>query len=378
MTEIKFRIEDQIFKIPKNFTDIDRFTVSSSPRDYDVSFDTGEATILIKKLLEENEDNLLISDGKVYDLHLKNLDYDQKKILKLQVSEQIKTWDGVSGVIEFLERNNFTKSSTVIVVGGGITQDISAFACACYKRGVRWFFLPTTLLSMCDSCIGGKAGINHNNAKNQLGLFSAPHKVIVNTSFLQTLESHDIKSGLGEILKLSAIGGGELFDNYEKFVMNGEVKENVSFKPLILGSLFVKKAVIEFDEFEKKYRRSLNYGHTVGHAVEILSNYEIPHGIAVVIGMIVADKLSTENGLLPEEDRLKIKNLALQLIKSERVKNISTSGLEELLKKDKKTSGKQLNFAVLKNIGDMQILSLPLQDEIINRIKEIISKEFLQ
>ena len=376
MNEIKFQVENEIFNIPKNFTEIDKFTVSSSPRDYDVSFETEEPSILIKKLLNKATDNLLISDSNVYELHFKNLQYDPKKILKIQACEQFKTLEGVSTIIEFLERNNFTKSSTVIVAGGGITQDVSAFACACYKRGIKWFFLPTTLLSMCDSCIGGKAGINHNNAKNQLGLFSAPHKVIINTLFLQTLEKRDIKSGLGEILKLLAIGGSDIFDTYAKYVINGNIKDSTSFKPLILGALWVKKLVIEFDEFEKNHRRSLNYGHTIGHAIESLSSYKIPHGLAIVIGMLIADKLSSENGMLPEEDRAKIKTFAFELIKSENITNIPTSGIEELLRKDKKTSGKQLNFAVLKALGNTQMLQLPLKDETINRIKEIINEEF--
>ncbi len=377
MSNICFKIEDKTFEIPQDFSNMESFTVISSPRNYDVCYT--ENTLpsdLVQSLMDENSANLLIADKNVYELHLGNLNVKNTRVFKLEAGEEFKTLTGVSSIIEFLEKNEFTKAGTVIVAGGGITQDVSAFACASYKRGIRWFFLPTTLLSMCDSCIGGKTGINHNKAKNQLGLFSAPHKVIINPLFLGTLSKRDFKSGLGEILKLSITGGHQMLANYSRFVKNGEVSDAKAIKPLILGALWVKKAVVEFDEFEKAHRRSLNYGHTVGHAIETLSNYEIPHGIAVAIGIIIADKLNSTYGRLSEDDRKKMKTYALELMRSENIKNIPTDGIEKLLKKDKKTSGTQLNFAVADSPGNMQILTMELNGKTIEEIKTIIKEEF--
>ena len=151
---------------------------------------------------------------------------------------------------------------------------------------------------MSDSCIGGKAGVNYKGAKNQLALFSAPNEVIINPSFINTLEKKDIQSGLGEILKLYITGGPAMLSTYDRCIKNGTIVNKDDAKSLIMGALAIKKAVIELDEFELNIRKALNYGHTLGHAIESISNYAIPHGVAVVVGMMLVNQMSCERGLL--------------------------------------------------------------------------------
>ena len=207
---IEFYIEDKTFTVEDNFHEIAEYTLKSTPRPYPVTVKNNPNVLdEIQKLLDENPKNLLFVDKKVYNLYLKDLKVDSSRVFKAEANEKFKTLkNGVLKLVKFLEKNEFTKGETLVAVGGGVIEDVAAFVGASYKRGIKWTFYPTTLLSMCDSCIGGKTGINHNKVKNQLALFSAPRRVVINTEFLKTLTDFDIKSGMGEILKLLISGGG--------------------------------------------------------------------------------------------------------------------------------------------------------------------------
>ena len=374
---IDFFIENRTYIIPENFQELSRFTVKSSPRPYEVEIkNDNNIQQEIKIKLKENSKNLLLVDKNVYDLYLKDLNIDSSRIFIAEATEEFKTINGILDVISFLEKNDFTKSETLIVVGGGIIEDVGAFVGAVFKRGINWIYYPTTLLSMCDSCIGGKTGINHNNTKNQLALFSAPRKVIINIEFLKTLSDFDIKSGMGEILKLLVTGGKELIKLYQGLVKNGQVQNFDDYIKLILASLSVKKAIIEDDEFEFCYRKSLNYGHTIGHAIEALSHYKIPHGQAVIIGMVIVNKLAEMNGLLNEDDYKLTQNLAKELLGKSVISEISLNGLDTLLRRDKKTEGNLVNFVIITKLGNTKFLKLTIDSELIKTIEQIIREEF--
>lgn len=368
---MNFTIEDKQFSVPENFENIENFEIKSSPTPYKVSWVDDSSYEKIKSIMSENPNNILFVDEKVYDLHLKNLGINKENIYKIKATEENKDIKNVLKFIEFLEKKNFTKAETLVVVGGGIPQDICAFVGAVYKRGIKWVLFPTTLLSMSDSCVGGKTGINHNKSKNQLALFSAPKEVIINPKFIETLESNEIKSGLGEILKLLITG--DMLDVYEKYVSGGQVK---NYKPLILAALNVKKEVIELDEFEKLYRKSLNYGHTLGHAIEVLSDYKIPHGQAILIGILIVNEISVRRNMLKELENLKIRKFAEDVVDLSSIKKIKTDKLADLLRKDKKTMGKVLTLVIIEKIGNTKFLKVDLDDKIISEIDDILQKGF--
>jgi 3-dehydroquinate synthase len=255
------------------------------------------------------------------------------------------------------------------VVGGGITQDIGSFVGSIYKRGINWKFVPTTLLSQCDSCIGGKTGINYKKSKNQLALFSSPSEVIINTNFLHTLEPQEIKSGLGEIMKIFIIGGRPFIELYQQLVDGNEVKNFDDFKTLIVNGLHIKRAIVEKDEFELDVRRSLNYGHTVGHAIESLTKYEIPHGQAVAIGIKIVNDLFEFSDpsvnkcvcdLIEEKDR-------------EALSKIDFAQLGEVLRSDKKTIGNSATFIYMDSLGHTKFQRRELNDEILLQIQQTIN-----
>jgi 3-dehydroquinate synthase len=232
---------------------------------------------------------------------------------------------------------------------------------------------------MCDSCIGGKTGINYEGVKNQLALFSAPARVIINTEFLKTLPEREILSGLGEIIKLAITGGKNMVDIFNQEVKRGKVKNFDSFNRLIKMSLAVKKSVVERDEFELNIRKSLNYGHTIGHALESLSHYAIPHGQAVATGTLIVNELAVNRKLLTTAANKKLHSVLISLLSPEIksiIKKLSLNDLAQLLKKDKKSLSGKAIFILIKNPGDTIFFPVTIDKGLILEIKNIIKKLF--
>ena len=383
---VKFRVQDKEFQIteitdsaPGNLaTRLNgTFSVCSVPRDYTVSWrPLPSVPVQVTSLLDETKGNLLFADEKVFGLHCEGAKIVSGRVLKAAATEELKTMAGVLKLVDFLAASGFTKKERLIVMGGGIIQDVGAFAAACYKRGIRWTYLPTTLLSMSDSCIGAKAGINHNGAKNQLGLFSAPAEVIIKPQFLVTLPKSELFSGMGEILKLHIIGGPEFLEFYIANHVAALNSEEQALRALIFGALGVKRAVIEVDEFEQNYRKCLNYGHTIGHALEALSGYRITHGQAVVMGMAIANELSTRRKLLSSDVNERLRKILLGLLDRECLgclKSLEISVLADLLRKDKKTSGGTANFVFIRDIGDTVFVPLEINDGLIAELADAVA-----
>ncbi len=376
-----FVIDQKVFVSDQAIGNNGSFEVTSALRPYVVSWDESlHPTEKINTLLAENPKNILLIDEKVYDLYGKFLEVDASRVIAVKATENYKTLEGVCQLFDFLYCAGFTKAERLIVVGGGIVQDVGGFVAASYKRGIKWSYFPTTLLSMCDSCIGGKASVNYKEAKNQMAIFSAPSEVIIHPAFLRTLTCADIQSGLGEILKLCAIGGEYYLNIYQKYVIKGKVNDFSDYKKLILMSLGIKRAVIEEDEFELHYRKSLNYGHTLGHAIEVMSDYCIPHGIAVTVGIMLANALSVRRGFLSEDDAYRINQLCLMLLDNNVVKIMSqlkVGQLLELLKNDKKVEGNQIKFIMLEKIGKVFFAKIKLDKQFEQEVKDVIGNIFL-
>ena len=372
-----FHIDGKFFETPIDGCNKDSFVVKSFPYSYEVVWDEGEALKGVYEELNMEGNAVLLVDAKVQRIHLESLKFDANRIFGATVSEKFKTMSGVLDIVDFLNRNEFTKGEKFISVGGGIIEDVAAFVRACYRRGIDWIYFPTTLLSMCDSCIGGKTGINYQGAKNQLALFSAPAKVIINPTFLKTLEIKEIHSGLGEVLKLHITGGADLFESFQdnlEAALNGDLS---AYKTLILQSLSVKRVVVEVDEFESNYRKSMNYGHTIGHAIESLSEYRISHGEAVIIGILIVNQMSLNREMLSDGDNEKIRDVSFRLLTNdvvEELKKLNLSHIGPLLKKDKKTMGRKANFVLLKDIGNIKIIPIEINEDLILEIQKITSR----
>ena len=313
---------------------VDELIIKSHPKDYKATFS--------KFKNQFNTKEVVLVDKNVQQLY--NINHD--KMIIIEAIEQNKSIETVLDVCEQLTNFNFDKGSTLIVIGGGIIQDIGAFTSKIYKRGINWVFYPTTLLSQCDSCIGGKTALNYKSYKNQLALFSAPKKVIIDTNFLKTLSKPDLISGYGEIIKLFLIGGDYYINNLNNF----------NFDTAIYHALNIKKSVVDFDEFEINERKSLNYGHSFGHVIEPLTDYKIPHGEAVLLGIEIINQIFDKNPI--------ITNIINQYTDLTKIKSLNLNKIIDGLKTDKKVKNGIISFVVVPKPGETIFKNTPINNEL--------------
>lgn len=218
----------------------------------------------------------------------------------IEATEVNKSLERTIPIFNRLVENRIRRGHTLVAIGGGIIQDITCFVASTLMRGISWRFIPTTLLAQADSCIGSKSSINLGETKNILGTFHPPRDVHVCLSFLETLEMKDIRSGIGEIIKVHAIDGITAFDrlagDYDVLL-----HDPVARLGYIRAALLIKKRFIEEDEFDRGIRNIFNYGHSFGHAIESATNFGVPHGVAVSIGMDMANYIAAYREILPKE-----------------------------------------------------------------------------
>jgi 3-dehydroquinate synthase len=322
-------------------------TVKSFLRDYSITF--YEDFNYIKKII--NEPNTIV----VLDKNIKNLYptlYTNNSIV-IECNENTKTLDGANIFLQTLIEKKANIKTKLVVIGGGILQDLIGFCASIYCRGIDYILIPTTLLAQTDSCAGGKTSINFSNKKNILGTFYPPKEIIICPQFLKTLSDIDFLSGLGEIYKFHI-----LQNKIEQFNLNNEITK------MIYDGLKYKIDILDRDEFDKKERKYLNYGHTFGHALESTSNYNIPHGLAVVFGCLIATKVAlklnyqiSSSSFIFEKGISLIQNSKITLQKEW----FNTEALLTAAKSDKKSTGKLTmvlvdNKPFLENIEDVTIL----------------------
>lgn len=342
----------------------DTITIQSSKKTYEVLYSTKTLDTLITEIYSIND--FIFIDRNVYNLSpttFINIPEMGTNIFIFDAIEETKNIESVLQITDILYEKKFTKKNKIIAIGGGITQDVGGFAAAIYKRGINWVYIPTTVLSMTDSCIGSKVSINRNS-KNILGLYIAPDKIYISDYFLHSLAQDDIMSGIGEALKLSLIGGENTFDIFKnKF----EKKDYIS---IIKIASVIKKQIIEYDEFEQHTRKVLNYGHTIGHAIEGATNYYIPHGIAISIGMLI------KNILFYRDKYTDINNLILKIVNPKffDIEFNYTNFIKHVLS-DKKNNGNDVCFILLDDIGKTKIIYRNIS-EIENELKLVLISLF--
>ena len=258
----------------------------------------------------------------------------ESRLVSLEASEHAKSYGALERVFLDLLERNLKRSGTLVVVGGGVLQDAGCFIASVLSRGIRWVLIPTTLLAQADSCIGSKSSINIGSYKNQIGTFYPPHRVLLVPEVLRTLPYDELRSGLGEVIKLQLLSNEAGFEElmrdlvgFEQFVVD---RRESLLARWVRRSMDVKQPVIEADEFDRGQRLLLNYGHTFGHAYESVSDYGIPHGIAVILGMLTATALSAELGMVPVDHAERLFSL-LRPWHDPYAKKLAGVGREQLL-----------------------------------------------
>jgi len=256
--------------------------IKSKIKDYHIHFI--DSLNKIHSLIE-NKNNITIIDQNVNDLFFKK--DPSEKFIVIKSEENIKSLENAVDTLKIFCDLKANSKNTIIVIGGGILQDLIGFCSSIYCRGIDYILIPTTLLSQTDSCVGGKTSINFNGKKNILGTFYPPKEILIYTKFAKTLSKLDLYSGIGEIYKFY------ILQNKIKYFPK-KIKGIKTLKKIIHKELKFKISILNKDEFDKKERKFLNFGHTFAHALEISSGYKIPHGIAVIIGSMIAIEISSK------------------------------------------------------------------------------------
>lgn len=334
-----------------------KITIKSYKGNYEVFFMNDIPTK--EKLVQYK---FIVIDNNVNDIYFNIED----NIYLIDSSEETKTLEGVSQLIKWLMSNGFKKNDTICAIGGGVVQDLVSFTASILYRGVDWVFYPTTLLAQCDSCIGSKTSINHNDAKNILGGFHPPEFIGVSNKFLDSLPESEIKSGIGEMLHYFLLNNELKLS--QKMVKDENIRFNINKYTEI--SLNIKKQMIEKDEFDKGERNLFNLGHTFGHALEKITNYEINHGQAVTWGMIVANLISFKQELISKQKYNKLNKI---LIKNAPVVHIKNAHVfVDVLKKDKKNVSDNLTCILFNESYGIKA-EVPYS-EVIESIQEVLDR----
>jgi 3-dehydroquinate synthase len=266
-----------------------------------------------------------------------------------EAAKEIRT---VLAVTEKLTALGADRQTALIALGGGVIGDLTGFAASIYMRGIPVIQVPTTLLAQVDSSIGGKTGVDTDFGKNLLGTFHQPKGVFIDISFLQTLPDDQFTSGLAEVIKYGAIDSPILLDNLEDASAGGGLREPAFLERIISTACRIKKGFVELDERDHGLRRVLNFGHTVGHAVEAASAYALSHGEAVAIGMVAAAILSEQLHHLPSDDRRRITSVIRALGLPDRIPgNLDLEEIRARIARDKKKKGETVRFVLLKKLG---------------------------
>lgn len=288
------------------------------------------------------------------------------EIIEIEAGELHKNIETCVGVWNALSDLGADRKSLMINLGGGVITDLGGFVASTYKRGITYINVPTTLLSMVDASVGGKTGVDLETIKNQVGVINSGEMVLIDTSFLETLPQNQLRSGYAEMLK-----HGLIYDlKYWKTLTNITTLTINDLDDLIYESVVIKKNIVSKDPFEQNIRKTLNFGHTLGHAIESYflghpEKEELLHGEAIALGMILEGYLSLELLQLPKDDLEDMKTCILKLFKCVEIKSSDYKPIIELLKYDKKNEHGNINFVLLEAIGKPKIDCLVDNDLII-------------
>ncbi|OGO15984.1 MAG: 3-dehydroquinate synthase [Chloroflexi bacterium RBG_16_48_8] len=300
---------------------------------------------------------VVVSDENVAKLYaertavsLQQAGYEVHEVL-FPAGEQNKTLETVSRLWTAFVQARLERQSTIVALGGGVVGDLAGFAAAIFLRGVSWVNVPTSLLAMVDASVGGKTGANLPQGKNLIGAFHAPRLVLVDPCTLSTLPGFELRNGLAEVVKTGVIGDPKLFARCEE----GEAVVRSHLDEMVRRSVAVKIDIIEEDPYEAGIREALNLGHTVGHAVEKVSNFRLHHGEAVAIGMIAEARISQWLGLAEDRlaDRLRgaLKGLKLSV---EVPGDLSKDALVAAMRLDKKRAEGKVRFSLPVRVGEVK------------------------
>ncbi|MDH3004745.1 MAG: 3-dehydroquinate synthase [Candidatus Shikimatogenerans sp. JK-2022] len=320
--------------------------------------------ILLDKNIKNNCLNLLYKYIPVLE--------NKSKLIEIKAGEKYKNFNILKKIFKIFLKYKIQKSDLLINFGGGVITDLGGFAGSLFKRGIDFINIPTTLLGMVDASIGGKNGINFYKLKNGIGVIKNPKYIFINYNFIKTLPIKELYSGFGEIIKYGLIYSKNLWNKIKNINLNNK---NLNLEKIIHDSIKIKNLIVKKDPCEKRgIRKILNFGHTIGHAIESLymnSKQTISHGHAISIGMVYEAWLSKKKNNLSNEEFIEICNVILKFYKFKKISLLNIKKIIKYIKNDKKNINNKIYFSLLKKIGLCTYNNKVSIKEIIKCLKEI-------
>lgn len=362
----------------------DRLTVNVANKGaYDIVYEESFANLAVEleKFEIENKKIAIITDSnveKLYASEVKELLKDKCKavyVFSFEAGEKNKNLNTVQDIYRYLIDNKFDRSDLLIALGGGVVGDMCGYVAATYLRGVDFVQVPTTLLSQVDSSIGGKTGVDFDAYKNMVGAFKMPILVYSNINTLKTLNDQQFASGMGEVLKHGLIKNADYYMWLISNLYEINDREIDCLKELVYNSNIIKKEVVEKDPYEKGERALLNFGHTLGHAIEKYMNFTLLHGECVALGCVAAAFISYKRNVLKMEEYYELRDMFVPFNLPITITDIDIKEIVKLTKSDKKMKGDHIKFVLLKKIGKAFIADDVTEEEMYDAVKEIYFDE---
>lgn len=324
--------------------------IESKFKNYEVILEKDIGFLNELTLMENAE---FVIDENVYNLYRDKFNnIPLERLLLVEATETNKVIETALNICEKITEIPAKRNATLVSIGGGIIQDITGFVANITYRGINWIFVPTTLLAACDSCIGGKTSLNYKKFKNLLGTFFPPDEIHICSHMFQTLSERDFKSGLGEVVKFNIMAGMNELVSIENSIGDLLNRNPETIDEFVESSLLFKKMFIEKDEFDRGERIKLNFAHTFGHAIEVVTEYMIPHGTAVAMGMIMANSISKKRELIDANVVSRSENVLLKVIDIDvELLNKPLNDYLKAIRKDKKQINESLTAVLISNYG---------------------------
>lgn len=320
----------------------------------------------------------IVSDSNVAPLYLDALKQSLKECNVtifshvFEAGEPSKNLDTVQKLYEDLILNHFDRHDVLIALGGGVVGDLTGFSAATYLRGIDFIQVPTSLLSQVDSSIGGKTGVDFKQYKNMVGAFYMPRLVYMNLSMLKTLPEKQLISGMGEVLKHGLIKDNTYFSWLKEHKADIKTLSDTVIEEMVERSCIIKRDVVERDAKEQGERALLNFGHTIGHAIEKLSDFSLYHGECVGIGCIAASYLSMKCGCISQKDFQDIEQTFQEFGFLTRVSGFDAQNILATTKSDKKMVGSKINFVLLQEVGNAFLTKELTDEQILSAIEYVL------
>ncbi|MGG5340756.1 3-dehydroquinate synthase [Enterococcus sp. AZ192] len=346
-----------------------KLTVTLPNHSYDLTIEKGllteigswAATIWSpQKVVIITDTNVQPLYGAQVETSLKNAGFEAATFV-IEAGEQRKSLKVAAELYDFLAEEGLTRSDGIIALGGGVVGDLAGFVASTYMRGLHFLQVPTTLLAQVDSSIGGKTAVNTSKAKNLVGTFAQPDGVLIDPDTLNTLEVRRVQEGIAEIIKSAAIADKQLWQQLAALKDEHDLLAHAT--EIIAACCKIKRKVVEEDELDNGVRLLLNFGHTIGHALENTAGYgKLTHGEGVAIGMLQITRIAEQKGLTPVGTTEQLSQMIQKFHLPTSSKNWDKQALYNALTHDKKTRGGKINIILLESIGEAKIVRMPIEE----------------